>query len=117
MLSSYLGKPFRPTFGDLTSGPRDTDVMIEIKTVASGVEQGSQESFQFNIFPVRSGVKEDAIIFMRNDYESGTLLTVTVEGLTLGESYTFSATAENRYGVSEVANSGFITVGGLYLHI
>ena len=115
--ASYLGKPFTPTFGDLISGPRDTDVMVEIKTVASGVEQGSQEPFQFNIAPVRNGMEEMPQMFMRNDYESGTLVMVTVEGLTAGETYTFSATAENRYGVSEVANSRFITIEGWYLHV
>ena len=114
---SYLGKPFTPTFGDLISGPRHTDIMIQIKTVASGVEQGSQELFQFNIVPVRNGIEETPQMFMRNDYESGTFVTVTVERLTVGETYTFSATAENRHGVSEVANSRFITIGGWYLHV
>ena len=91
--------------------------MVQIKTVASGVEQGSQEPFQFNIVPVSNGMEKTPQMFMRNDYESGTFVMVTVEGLTVGETYTFSATAENQHGVSEVANSHLITIGGWYLHV
>ena len=106
-----LGKPFRPSFGELTLGPSSTDVMIQIKTVASGIDDPAQ-GFSFNIIPVVNGNPEPEQIFMHNDYQSGTFVTLTVRDLTEGLTYSFSATAESFYGESDIANSPTITVGG-----
>ena len=50
---------------------------------------------------------------MHDNYQSGTFLTLTVGDLTEGGAYTFSATAENNFGESGVANSHSVVIGGL----
>ena len=50
---------------------------------------------------------------MNDTYRSGEFVTLTVGGLMEGGTYVFSATAENNYGESGIANSGSIVIGGL----
>ena len=58
-------------------------------------------------------MEETRQVFMRDNYQSGTFLTLTVGDLTEGGAYTFSATAENNFGESGVANSRSVVIGGL----
>ena len=103
-----IGIPATPTFGVLTSGPNPGEVTIQIKTIASGVGSLSQ-GFQFNIIPVRDGVKESTRVFVLNDYQSGDLEKITVHDLLGGQSYVLKATAVNHYGTSDTATSLLIT--------
>ena len=92
----------------LTSGPNHGEVTIQIKTIAAGVSSPSQ-GFQFNIIPVRDGVKERTRVFVLNDYQSGEFEKITVHDLLEGQSYILKATALNLYGTSHTATSPFIT--------
>ena len=94
----------------MTSGPNPGEITIQIKTIASGVDRSSQ-GFQFNIIPVRDGVEGNVREFPRGNYQSGEFETLVVRDLKQGQSYTFSATAMNFYGTSEVQNSAFVTAG------
>ena len=94
----------------MTSGPNPGEVTIQIKTIASGVDHPSQ-GFQFNIIPVRNGIEGNVREFPRGNYQSGEFETLVVRELEQGQSYTFSATAMNFYGTSEVQNSAFVTTG------
>ena len=58
-------------------------------------------------------MEEPGQVFMNDSYRSGTFVTLTVGDLTEGGAYTFSATAENNFGESEIANSRPIVIGGL----
>ena len=107
MHSVYVGIPLIPSFGDILQGSSATEVRIQIKTVASG----ESSDFRFNIIPVRNGMEDQRQVFMLDAYQSGTFVTLTVGGLTEGGTYTFSATAENNFGGSEVANSHSIILG------
>lgn len=106
--NQFVGIPLTPTFGNLLPGSTATEIGIQIKTIASGESPG----FRFNIIPVRNGTKEPQQVFMNVNYQSGTFVTLTVGDLT-GGTYTFSATAENNFGESGVANSRSIVIGGL----
>ena len=94
----------------MTPGLNEGEVIIQIKTVASGVD-GTFRQFQFNIVPVLGGVKGEERECVRNEYVSGRFETVTISDLEPGQSYTFSATAMNSFGNSRTANSRFVTAG------
>ena len=94
----------------MTPGPNPGEVTIQIKTIASGVDDPSQ-GFQFNIIPVRDGIEGNVKEFPLGNYQSGEFETLVVRELEQGQSYTFSATAMNFYGSSEVQNSAFVTAG------
>lgn len=93
-----------PQFGELLSGPGAGDVTIEIKTIASGVNNPSQ-GFRFIITPLLDYDILERVEFAFPDYQSGMFESVTVVGLKEGESYSFSAIAMNIYGTSGVTNS------------
>ena len=99
----------------MTSGPNSGEVTIQIKTLASGVDNVSPW-FQFNIVPINAdGVEESRREFVHYmfNYQNNKFETITVRDLEQGQSYTFSATATNIYGTSEVANSRSISAGRL----
>lgn len=99
------GVPRDPQFGDsIVSGPGSGEVTLEIKTIASGVDDPNQE-FRFVITPVLDGEILDPIRFDFPNYQSGVLESISVNGLEPGKSYTFSVTAMNRFGMSGPANS------------
>ena len=104
------GVPAVPMIRDVTSGPGAGQVTVEIRTVASGVDNPEQD-FQFVITPDLGGVNQDSRSFPRPTYESGQYITLTVDGLKQGSMYTFSATATNIFGTSESANSRPVSVG------
>ena len=58
-------------------------------------------------------MEEPRQTFMNDTYRSGEFVTLTVGDLTEGGTYMFSATAENNYGESGIANSGSIVIEGL----
>ena len=91
------------------AGSTPTEIKLQIKTFASGEAAG----FRFNIIPVRNIIRETRQVFMNETYQSGTFVILTVGDLTEGETYTFSATAENVYGESGSDNSDTIVIGGL----
>ena len=107
MIPFTTGRPASPQFGDLTSGPGEGEVTIQIKTVASGVDSSSPQ-FQFNIVPVLDGVERSMREFVHIDYVSGTFETVTITDLEPGSSYIFRATVVNSFGSSETENSHFV---------
>ena len=103
---NYSGIPFRPSFGDFIPGSDATQIRIQIKTVASGESAG----FRFNIIPVHDGMEERPRVFMLDDYQSGAFVTLTVQDLKESGTYTFTATAQNDIGESEVASSHSIVI-------
>lgn len=103
-----LGIPLTPVPGELFAGATATQIKLQIKTQASGEGSG----FKFNIVPVRNGMEETRQEFMNDTYVSGTFVTLTIGDLMEGGTYTFSATAENIYGESGIANSRFIVIRG-----
>jgi hypothetical protein len=105
-----LGVPREPQFGNVVSGSRIGEVVLEIKTVASGVDNPNQ-AFRFIITPVLDVNVLEPISYDKFDYMSGELESITVSGLEPGRSYTFSATAMNRFGTSDVANSPPVLAG------
>jgi hypothetical protein len=98
------GVPAEPQFGDLTTGPRSGEITVEMKTVASGVNSPEQ-GFHFNITPVLLGIKQPERIFDFPNYVSGEFVSLVVDQLRPGASYTFSATAMNIFGNSTSTNS------------
>ena len=104
------GVPAVPVFRDVTSGPGAGQVTVEIRTVASGVNNPVQ-GFQFVITPVLDGVNQDSRSFPRPIYDSSQYIALTIDGLKQGSVYTFSATATNIFGTSESANSRPVSVG------
>ena len=109
MCAVFVGIPLTPSIGNLFAGSVATEIKLEIKTLASGEGSG----FKFNIIPVRNGMVEPRQMFMNDTYQSGEFVTLTVGDLTEGGTYSFSATAENNYGESGIANSPAIVIGGL----
>ena len=104
------GVPAVPMIRDVTSGPGAGQVTVEIRTVASGVDNPEQD-FQFVITPDLGGVNQDSRSFPRPTYESGQYIALPVDGLKQGSVYTFSATATNIFGASESATSHPVSVG------
>jgi hypothetical protein len=88
----------------LITGPRSGDITVEIKTVASGVNSPEQ-GFHFNITPVLLGIRQPERTFDFPDYVSGELVSIVVDQLRPGASYTFIATAMNIFGNSTSTNS------------
>ena len=106
-----LSVPVKPDFGSLSSGPGAGEVTLLVKTEHSGVDRATQQ-FRFTITPVLDGeVLDYSISFERPNYLSGTFESLTVGGLTPGQSYTFHARAVNSFGNSEVANSSSMIAG------
>ena len=106
-----VGIPREPQFGDnIASGPGTGEVTLEIKTVASGVNNPDQE-FRFIITPELDGDTLNPIRFDFPSYESGTLESITVRGLEPERSYSFIATAMNNFGKSSPANSHSVRAG------
>ena len=91
-------------------GSRIGEVTLEIKTVASGINDQNQ-AFRFVITPVLDGDVLDPISYDKFDYMSGVLESITVSGLEPGRGYTFSATAMNIFGTSDAANSPPVRAG------
>ena len=94
------------------SGPSMGEVTLQIKTVASGVND-SVQGFRFVITPVLDGDVLEVIPFDFPNYQSGELESITVRGLEPGRSYTFSVTAMNTFGTSDATNSPPVRVGML----
>ena len=88
----------------MTTGPRSGEITVQIKTVASGVNLPEQ-GFHFNVTPVLLGIRQPEKTFEFPIYMSGELVSVVVDQLQPGASYTFSATAMNIFGNSTPANS------------
>jgi hypothetical protein len=55
-----LGVPAQPSYGEVRTGDNAGEVVLEIKTVASGVVSANQR-FRFIIVPDLEGVKFDPI--------------------------------------------------------
>ena len=109
-----LGVPREPQFGNVESGSHIGEVVLDIKTVAAGVDNENQ-AFRFIITPVLDGNILDPILYNKFDYMSGELESITVRDLEPGRSYTFSATAMNRFGTSAPANSPPVRAGILHV--
>ena len=101
-----------PIFGPLMSGPNPGEVVLMIKTVASGTND-TRQLFHFSIAPMVDGIKGSETVFPIPDYQSGHYETVTMEGLEQGRSYVFFAVAANIYGRSEPSYSSSIILQGL----
>ena len=110
-----LGVPAQPSFGEVRTGDNAGEVILQIKTVASGVNSPNQQ-FRFIIVPDLEGARLDPIERSIPDYQSGTLETIVVGSLMFGESYTFSATVANTFGTSTAANSASV-VAGMYMYV
>jgi hypothetical protein len=110
----HVGVPREPQFGNVVSGSRIGEVVLELKTVASGVDNLDQE-FRFIITPVLGGNVLQSIPYDKFDYASGVLESITVPGLEPGRRYIFGATAMNRFGTSDVANSPPVRAGILHV--
>ena len=108
-----IGVPRESQFGDVNSGPGAGEVTLEVKTVASGVDNPSQ-GFRFIITPVLDGEVLDPIPFDSFEYQSGTFESITVSGLEPGRTYSFSATAMNTFGTSSSTNSPSVPAGVCY---
>ena len=106
-----------PSFGELTSGPDPGQITIQIKTTASGLSESDNDTrgFEFVLVPVLAGRRGNELRFPRPNYQSNTFQTITISDLMPGESYTFSATAVNFFGISAPANSPPVRAGTLYL--
>ena len=98
------GVPAEPQFGDLITGPRSGEIIVQIKTVAAGVNTPHQE-FRFNISPVLLGIRQPERTYDFPNYVSGEFVSIVVDQLQPGASYTFGATAMNIFGNSTPANS------------
>ena len=109
----YAGVPAAPQFGDLTTGPNSGVITIQIKTVASGINQPNQ-NFHFNITPFLTGVRQHERLFEFPNYMSGQFVSIAVGQLEPGASYTFSATAMNIFGNSISAPSPQAFAGKLW---
>ena len=94
----------------MASGPRSGEVTLEIKTVASGVNNPDQE-FRFVITPEIDGDTLNPIRFDFPNYQSGVLESITVRGLEQGRSYIFIATAMNNFGESSLVISRSVRAG------
>lgn len=115
---TVLGRPSTPMFGDLISGPSAGKVTIMIKTVASGLEDPSQV-FWFVITPIRDGVIGQSVSHFIRHYQSGSFVSIIMDGLEHGEKYTFNATATNIFGDSGSIASNSILSGiesAYYIH-
>jgi hypothetical protein len=88
----------------LITGPNSGVIIVEIKTVASGVDSPDQ-GFYFNITPVLVGIRQPERTLDFPNYVSGELVSLVVGQLEPGASYTFIATAMNIFGNSTPANS------------
>ena len=110
MLCMCNGVPMMPEFGPPRSGPAIGQVTLLIKTDASGVNDVDQ-GFQFVITLVLDGDQLNSISYPFPRYESGTLESIAISGLEQGKSYTFSATAVNRFGSSTPTNSPPVKAG------
>ena len=100
----YVGVPAAPQFGELTPGPNPGVITVQIKTVASGINQPNQ-NFSFNTTPFLAGNKQPERIYEFPNYMSGQFVSIAVGQLEPGASYTFSATAMNIFGNSTSAPS------------
>ena len=69
-LSLSQGVPATPQFGDLTIGSGSGQVTVQIKTVASGVNNPGH-GFQFILTPVLSGTDQIERSFAFPEYTSG----------------------------------------------
>ena len=107
-----IGVPAPPQFGDLITGPNSGVITVQIKTVASGVDSPNQD-FRFNITPVLAGIGQPGKTFNFPRYVSGQFVSIAVDQLQPGASYTFSATAINIFGNSTPANSPVQVAGKL----
>ena len=110
-----LGVPVTPQFGVLITGPGSGVIIVQIKTVASGVDMPVQE-FNFRITPILAGTSGDRQPerqFEFPNYMSGQFVSLAVDNLEPGESYIFSATAVNIFGTSGSAHSAAQFAGKL----
>lgn len=105
------GIPAAPSFGELMSGSQAGQVVIQIKTVASGVSDPAAQGFEFIIYPVINGIHGNRLRFSRPNYQSNMFEAITISDLMPGQSYTFSATAMNTFGESTPVNSAPVKTG------
>ena len=64
----------------MTSGPGISEVTLQFKTVASGVDSSVQK-FQFIVTPALNGDNLDPIEFAFPNYQNGIFKSITVVGL------------------------------------
>ena len=117
MLSSCLGRPSKPEIDDAISGPGTDEATIVVKTLASGLNPGSdREVFVFLITPILNGVEGESVAHVVPDYQSDTFETLTIGGLEGGRSYVFNVTATNRFGISQAATSKPVVTGANFVN-
>ena len=92
------------------SGPGAGQVIMTVKTVASGVNKSSQ-GFHFIVIPILDGAEGESRRYFFPNYQNGTFVTLLVEGLKQGRSYRFSVAAANIFGVSLPTLSTAISSG------
>ena len=85
-------------------GPSSGQITVQIKTVASGVNN-PVHGFQFRLTPVLPGTEQIERSFAFPNYVSGELVSIIVDQLQPGMSYSFGATAMNTFGTSESISS------------
>ena len=103
------GRPAPPEFGNLTLGPNAGEITIEIRTIASGIDNNSQV-LGFIITPIIDGVSGESMPHLVTKYESGRFETVVISGLMAERSYVLNVTATNLFGSSEAVTSSGIEV-------
>ena len=109
---TFLGIPAAPSFGELRSGSQAGQVIIQIKTVASGVSDPAAQGFEFVIVPrLFEGAPGNELRFPRPNYQNNLFEIITISDLMPGQSYTFSATAVNFFGESFPGNSAPVQAG------
>ena len=113
------GEPNAPIIGELISGPGVGQITITVKFITLGINKSS-EGFHFIVTPfLVDGTEEaDSRKYFFPNYQSGTFVTIVVEGLMPEENYQFSVSAANMFGSSLPTLSAIISAGiGLYVAI
>ena len=88
----------------MITGPHSGEIIVQIKTVAAGVNTPNQD-FRFNIIPIFLGIRQPERTVGFPNYTSGKLVSIVVDQLTPGARYTFNAIAMNIFGNSTPTNS------------
>ena len=89
-------------------------VRLSVRTLFSGVERGDTVFFFFTQTNINS---RENITFRKEDidYTDGKIITIDREGFMVGENYSFTAQAGNRFGNSTpVPSNSIITIIGQF---